>query len=92
MAEETFRYSPVDDCSLSRYVQIGPMSKRKAVQRLNAKRLATNRESKKRKCAEDHNNSVKTGLRLKEKLPKESVPKKLLKESMPNGLRLIEKV
>ena len=41
-------------------------------QRVNAKRLAANRESKKKSVPRNHNKSVKTGFRLKEKLPKKS--------------------
>ena len=75
-----------------------------ATQRVNAKRLAANRESKEKKRAEEsqeqrenrlvsqreitkkivprnHKNNVKTGLRLKEITPKESVPRNQVQPS-----------
>ena len=44
----------------------------KAARRVNAKRLAANTESMKKSLPRNQKNSVKTGLRLKEKLPKKS--------------------
>ena len=41
-----------------------------AAQRVNTKRLAANREVRKESMPRNHKNSVKMGLRLKEKLPK----------------------
>jgi len=43
-------------------------------------RLASQREITKKIAPRNYKNNVKTGSRLKEKLPKERVPRKLLKE------------
>ena len=58
-----------------------------AAQRVYAKKLAVDRESKKESVPRNHKNSKKTGLRLIEKVRKESVPRNH-KNSKKTGLRL----
>ena len=60
-----------------------------AAQRVYAKKLAVDRESKKKSVPRNHKNSKKRGLRLIEKVRTESVPRNH-KSNVKTGLRLQE--
>ena len=63
-----------------------------AAQRVNTKRLAANREVRKESMPRNHKNSVKMGLRLKEKSPKNRAEESIeQRENRLAGQRVIRK-